>query len=123
MRKNWLSSRTTNNALWTWRSLERAKSILKEGACLTIGNSNNILVWEDPWIPDNPQFRPNPKDEASNSNSLVVAQLLNHEGLCWDVEKLQSLFDQETVKAIRRIPICPHSQDKWYGQNLIMGRC
>lgn len=77
VRKNWLSSPSPTNASWCWRSLEKAKIILSKGACWSVGNGRSILVWEDPWVPECPNFRPIPASEESLGRSLVVAHFFN----------------------------------------------
>ena len=45
---------------------------------------------------------------------MIVSQLINPSHKGWDCHKLRNLFDEQTVKAIQRIPISFHSQaDKW----------
>jgi hypothetical protein len=61
-------------------------------------------VWEDPWIPDLPSFKPQPKDSQTLRQSLVVSQLMNQDKSLWDVEVLKNLFEEVSVQAILDIP-------------------
>jgi hypothetical protein len=36
---------------YTWHSILKGCSLLKEGIVWRVGNGDNIAVWEDPWLP------------------------------------------------------------------------
>ena len=88
VRRNQLSSSPRSNASWCWRSLEKVKAILLKGACWSIGDGRSVLVWEDPWVPECPNFRPLPLSEESLGRSWVVSYFFNQEGTDWDIHKL-----------------------------------
>ena len=67
----------------------------------------NTLIWEDPWVPDLPNFKLVPKSHDYRNSCLVVSQLLRQDRLGWDEEKLNSLFDELSAKAIQRLPVRP----------------
>uniref|UniRef100_A0A2N9F3J3 RNase H type-1 domain-containing protein n=1 Tax=Fagus sylvatica TaxID=28930 RepID=A0A2N9F3J3_FAGSY len=74
---------------------------------------SKLVCWEDPWIPDRPDFKPCPSAQGINS-SLVVSQLMTHSKTSWDINKLQELFDQESIEAILKIPLWKKNEpDKW----------
>ena len=55
-----------------------------------------------------------PKEGSNPDSALIVSQLINPSLMGWDYHKLRNLFDEQTVKAIQRIPISFHPQaDKW----------
>lgn len=56
-------------------------------------------------------FVPNPREEAQQLNFLRVAGLFDGTERECDVQKLQTLFDDEFINAILKIPI-PISQRK-----------
>ncbi len=58
VRNKWLTARPAKNASFSWKGIEGARSLIKLGACKLVGSGDNILVWEEPWIPDLPHFRP-----------------------------------------------------------------
>lgn len=39
---------------YAWRSLHAAQKLVKADARAIIGNGENTLIWEDPWIGDKP---------------------------------------------------------------------
>ena len=79
-----------------------------------MGSGDNILVWEEPWIPDLPLFRPVPREVTLDQQSITVAQLMNHDKSAWDEHVLKSLFDDPTITAIHNIPrwFC-ELEDRW----------
>ena len=79
-----------------------------------MGSGDNILVWEEPWIPDLPLFRPVPREVTLDQKSITVAQLMNHDKSAWDEHVLKSLFDDPTITAIHNIPrwFC-ELEDRW----------
>jgi hypothetical protein len=96
------------------KSLECTKNILAEGACMMVGNGDNILVWEDPWIPDCPSLLPKAKEGSHPENFLVVSQLFTQNKMNWDVNMLRNIFDEDTVSAIQNIPLVSSAQeDRW----------
>lgn len=99
-------------ASWTRKRLG-VKNLLANGAHKIVGNGDNILVWEDPWLPDLLGFSPRPRFQGEES-CLVVSQLMKPSRTGWDKEKLRSLFDQDSINAIRKIPVWISSQpDRW----------
>ena len=70
------------------------KSLLARSACMLIGNRNTIRIWEDPWIPNLPNFIPSPRERTSPEMALIVSQLVNQEG--WDLTKIRNTFDETT---------------------------
>jgi hypothetical protein len=114
VRGNWLNKYSGSVSSWTWKSIEGVKHLISLGACLQVGNGNNILVWEDPWVPDCLNFTPKPKEGSPPNSSLAVSQLFNQDRLSWNEHKLRELFDPEDAQAISRIPLMSIDKpDKW----------
>ncbi len=67
-------------------------------------SGNEILVWEDPWVPDLPNFNPQPREDLEVRQSMVVSQLMNRDKSWWYVGLLKNLFKEDTVQAILNIP-------------------
>nr|XP_048332855.1 uncharacterized protein LOC125423238 [Ziziphus jujuba var. spinosa] len=80
------------------------RKILKKGLCYRVGTGNSIDYWEDPWVPNNPQFKPTPLHEETRNKLGTVSSLMSSTGR-WNLEKIQRLFDRETVNNILKIPI------------------
>ena len=59
VRNNWLNHKASGSISPVWKSLEGIKQLIAQGACMLIGSGESICIWEDPWIPNLPLFRPN----------------------------------------------------------------
>ena len=100
----WLLARPAKAASFTWRGLESVRHVLAKGACMLVGSGQNILVWRDPWIPDLNNFLPQPRDTYCTQQSMAVVDLMSQDKLGWDVGKLNVLFNEVIVQAIKNIP-------------------
>ena len=103
VRGNWLNHKTVGSPSKIWRSLEGMKSLLAHSVCMLIGNGNTVRIWEDPWIPDLPNFILSPRERTSPEMTLIVSQLVNQEG--WDLTKIRNTFDETTSQLIQKIPL------------------
>uniref|UniRef100_A0A2N9HFT5 Reverse transcriptase domain-containing protein n=1 Tax=Fagus sylvatica TaxID=28930 RepID=A0A2N9HFT5_FAGSY len=68
----WLFSSSPKLASFSWRGIEGVKSFLARGACKLVGFGDSILVWNDPWIPGLPSFKPCPRLDHQPLQSLAV---------------------------------------------------
>lgn len=93
VRSSWLTATQKTRTSWIWKSIEDARTLLQKRACKLVGSGESILVWEDPWLPNEPGFSPCPASQQGDS-CLVVSQLMNQMKTGWNVTKLQQLFDQ-----------------------------
>ena len=110
----WLFSSSPKSAFFSWRGIEGVKSFLARGACKLVGSGDSILVWNDPWIPGLPSFKPCPRLDHQPLQSLAVAQLMSRDRTGWNFNLLHSLFDDPSVQAILNIPRwMPNQNDKW----------
>ena len=100
----WLQTPPMRFASFSWKGLESIKNILSSGACRLVGSGASILVWDDPWIPNLPDFKPQPRSENVEIQCLTVAQLMNQDKVSWNTRLLKQLFDDASVKAILNIP-------------------
>ncbi|KAL5569499.1 hypothetical protein UlMin_026074 [Ulmus minor] len=81
-----------------WKAVMASKDIIRSGSCYLVGNGESIDIWEDPWVPSFPGFRPPPKGEP-RVGWMSVKDLILQPGL-WDRSKLQELFDPHIVNLI-----------------------
>jgi hypothetical protein len=110
----WLDSSLASNASFSWRGLESSKALLCNGACKLVGSSENTLVWEDPWVPDLPAFRPHPKNELVPKLSWSVAHFMKPDKSDWNIDLLKQVFYDLSVHAILNIPKWSSvEKDKW----------
>lgn len=103
-----------NNPSYVWRGIVAAMETLKSGVRRKIGNGENTLVWQDPWLPDisHGYIRTGVYDQLQN---IKVRNLMNNEGTEWDLEVINDLFDAEDCARIQSIPLSRHvTHDSWY---------
>ncbi|KAF3973883.1 hypothetical protein CMV_002734 [Castanea mollissima] len=70
---------------------------------MLVGDGNTVRIWEDPWIPDLPNFIPSPREGTNPEMTLTISQLVNQEG--WDLTKIRNTFDEATTQLIQKIPL------------------
>uniref|UniRef100_A0A803PV05 Reverse transcriptase domain-containing protein n=1 Tax=Cannabis sativa TaxID=3483 RepID=A0A803PV05_CANSA len=96
--KDFLSCNYKDSDSLFWKNIVKANTIMRKWACKVVANGRDICIWRDPWIPHCKGFVPKPKDVVFMDNTRVTELLLSRGE--WDLQKLNSLFDQETVSAI-----------------------
>jgi hypothetical protein len=68
-----------------------------------VGSGEDTLVWEEPWIPDVPSFKPRPRSPDDSHQCITVAQLMVQDKSNWDDLTLRNLFYETTIAAIHNI--------------------
>lgn len=58
-------------------------------------------------MPNFPSFKPNSKEGVDKEKDLLVSQLISNNRYSWDTQKLNDLFDEQSVSAIQKIPLTP----------------
>lgn len=70
--------------------------------CFKLGKGSNINFWEDPWVPNLPNFNPIPKNETVRLRQGMVHSLLKQNG-DWNLTMLNEMFNTDSVKRICEI--------------------
>ena len=96
------NTRPPKQASWICKSLFSCNKLIKKGMCYKVGDGRSINIWDDPWVPKEPNFRTKLKTGVAPNNLLVV-ELIHHDSRQWDREKIFYLF--ETRSAIRILNI------------------
>ncbi|XP_048324699.2 uncharacterized protein LOC125421031 [Ziziphus jujuba] len=116
--KPFMSCHFKKNGSWAWKGILKSRKLLSNGLCFRVGKVDKINFWEDSWIPNNPNFKPQQLSEANRTKFGMDDSLkcLNGD---WNTLKLQNLFVEETVKSISKISSFNHLEDKliWCGNN------
>nr|XP_023921351.1 uncharacterized protein LOC112032807 [Quercus suber] len=108
VKHNWLRTEPPKSASYTWKAIEKAKAIIRQGACYLIGDGSSVSVWEDPWVPWIQGFSPKPREDAFSQIPMLVSQLINDELRYWNAALVNEIFDTESARAILSIsPPCP----------------
>ncbi|XP_060669154.1 uncharacterized protein LOC132800155 [Ziziphus jujuba] len=81
---------------WQWKGILSTRQILSKGLCFRVGKGNNVDIWEDPWVPYSPNFRPTPNPNLQVAPCLMVESLLSPSG-GWNIPLLNQLFDQDSA--------------------------
>jgi hypothetical protein len=99
---------------WIWKGLLKNRNVLEKGACWSVSVGNKIHVWNSPWIPSMPLFKPRPNVNLVDLPDYSVADLSLTGQRSWNFDLLIDLFDSVSVQNILQIHI-PHanSKDKW----------
>ena len=114
VRRNWLNAEPSTKASWASKSVESTRHILVVRACRQVNNGESILTWENPWVPDLPNYKLIPLSPENQSSCLVVSQLLTPDKSRWDESKLYELFIKDSAEAIKKIPVkVSQMEDNW----------
>lgn len=96
------------NDSWVWKGIYAGLEIIKEHYCWEVGDGRRISIWNDRWIPGRNKL-------VSSIGSCMalntVDQLIIHENRTWNVDLLNVLFDNETVRDICKIKIPIKGED------------
>ena len=94
---------------YSWRSIVRGVQALKEGLIWRVGDGTQIDIWSDPWIPDGLTRRPiTPRGQTLLRR---VSELIDPESGDWDRQLIKSIFWEEDVIRILRIPVKQDIED------------
>ncbi|XP_019175665.1 PREDICTED: uncharacterized protein LOC109170987 [Ipomoea nil] len=93
-------------------SLKEGQEVFQCGYFKRIGNGADMNVWNQPWLPnDENSFIQTPiqnHGENMNVNDLILND--THD---YNVELLNSLFDNRDVELIMKIPVSCNFEDHW----------
>lgn len=98
-----------------WKAILKRRDILSLGAFLQPYHGAIIDIWNDPWFPSLPRFRPRPRVTRTYVNVLWINELTTESGE-WNRQLIQHLFEPASVRAILKIPVVPIYDDgskKW----------
>ena len=105
VKDDWLRAEASKYASPTWKAIEKAREVVRRGACFLIGDGESIDVWLDPWVPWIKSFIPSPKVESSSLLPMKVAELIDFELHTWKTTMVQDIFNPILAQAILSIPI------------------
>lgn len=94
----------SNLPSYGWNSITTARELLKKGLRRTIGNGEDTLVWQDPWIPAT-MPRPPIDYGVYRDPFLRVSDLVNPVSSEWLIDKMSSIMDPEDIELARTIKL------------------
>ena len=105
VKEDWLRTNASKHASPTWKAIEKARSVVKKGACFLIGDGKSIDMWLDPWVPWVQNFIPFPKVGSLVQSPMKVAHLIDHELHTWKTSLMLDIFNPNSAHAILSIPL------------------
>ena len=107
-----LDAKLSPLASFTWKSIYSARGLLQKGIRKVVGSGLSVEIWNDPWVPDLPQFKPQRNGEGEEEGPRMVSDLVINRG--WNLELLNRTFSAWEVQAIIKIPVSHESrEDRW----------
>ncbi|KAL5538836.1 hypothetical protein UlMin_045135 [Ulmus minor] len=94
------------------KAILKSRDTLLLGAYFLIGDGVSVNIWEDPWVPNYPDFKPQSQPGLHRA-ACMVKDLISHSGH-WDTRKVLSIFQPSDANSILSIhlPIRP-TKDHW----------
>ncbi|XP_060970646.1 uncharacterized protein LOC133037410 [Cannabis sativa] len=83
---------------WFWKNVTKSRDVIRKGACKRVADGQDTNIWLDPWIAHQKGFTPHSSGRVVSRETKVADLLLQNGG--WNIQKLHSLFNQETISAI-----------------------
>ena len=112
--RNVLNAGLGTNPSYVWCGIVQGLEVLKAGARRKIGNGEETMVWDVPWLPDVENGFVSPLEHDQTTN-IKVSNLMVAGEKRWDVELLYDVFCSRDAELIRRIPIpMVNKADSWY---------
>ncbi|CAL1358711.1 unnamed protein product [Linum trigynum] len=96
--------RHVQGSSFTWKSLTKASSLLKEGCAWNIKNENTTKFWHDSWIAQEPLKNLAVEEIPSSRMEEVVADLVTEEGE-WRTDMFEDILPQEIQQKITGVAV------------------
>lgn len=114
---DFLSATKGGRASWGWSSLLEGRAELVKGFCWRIGDGKDVRIWEDPWIPDLPNFKLTAMPLNLDLSVWFVEDII--ENGRWKLDGISTLLTDDEREAILSIPISCHP----HSDKLVWARC
>ena len=105
VKEDWLRTEAARHASPIWKAIEKAREVVRKGACFIIGDGESVDVWLDPWVPWIDGFTPSPKDKSIVQSEMKVAQLIDQDHRAWRTAIALDTFNPISANVILSIPI------------------
>ena len=109
-----------NKGSFAWKSILKARELVKRGLKWRIGNGSQVRIFQDAWLPGSRQGKALSLALESHANAMV-SSLINHVDRYWKVAEIDSLFLPEEAAIIKAIqlslfdrddfPVWPYTRD------------
>ncbi|KAL0367264.1 UNVERIFIED_CONTAM: putative mitochondrial protein [Sesamum radiatum] len=91
----------------TWRSIWRTIPLVKAGCRWRVGDSSNIQIWRDQWLPRPYSFRPIQMQNCSLWNAKVET-LIDKDLHCWKEDLIDRTFLPDDASLVKALPLARH---------------
>lgn len=96
----------------TWKSILKARDVLRKGMRKVIGNDRSTRIWHEPWLPNAPGFCAQRVHQEASDEPQYVGDFIEAKG--WQKIKLIEWFPSVDVIAILKIPLPRYDvDDEW----------
>lgn len=99
-----LNAEAKNHSSWLWRSWIGAKNTLQKGIRYQVGDGKSIKIWDTPWLPSCPNFKPRTR-KPDNCSLTWVSELMTSDGKTWNLDLIRRIFIKGDAEAILHTPI------------------
>lgn len=94
----------SNHGSWIWNNILKWMESLKRGLYLKVWSNTSLRIWEDPWIPSIPTFRP-PFEFQTPNSPYFISDLMEQGHQEWDRQPILQIFPEHLANAIFKINI------------------
>lgn len=109
---DFFSARIGSGPSYAWWSIQFGKELLIQGLRKHVGNGQTVSVWVDRWIEGEVRRAPLMKNIFVDL-LLKVSDLIDHQNICWNLEKLRDLFYEEDIERILAMKTAFGEEDYW----------
>jgi hypothetical protein len=99
-----MESQIGNTASYTWRSIYHSRWILQKGCYWTIGNGEQVNIWNDNWLPNQNGFKVWSRHHE-NHNLVWVKDLIDPNTNQWNNTIINTTFLPFEAHQINNIPL------------------
>ena len=93
-----------------WRSILKARGLIKRGMLWQVGDGTNINIYADRWLPGEGSAKII-SPQVDMAKEWIIAQLIDLNGGGWNDHLIDSLFLQFEAQRIKGIPLCLSRQE------------
>lgn len=99
---------------YTWRSILKGVSLLKEGLIFRVGDGTSVRIWDDPWL--NREHVRTVLTPRGRCLLTRVCELVDPETQQWDEQLVRAIFREEEARIILATPVREEVEDfyAWY---------
>lgn len=104
-----LEATTHPGISYTWRSILKGVTLLKDGLIYRVGDGSSINIWADPWL--NREGQRTPATLRGNCLLTKISELVDPETHTWDELLVRDIFQEEEATTILATPIREDFED------------